>query len=123
MTMGAFLQTLRAVLIGTLADFLYTPGWWYTRGLWKQLRGVVGSWAARQRDLAIDVWLKNLFVPMYGQYDLAGRLISFFMRLAQIVGRGIVLVIWAGLLLGWLMVWVLIPVGVGYLIYRQVLGF
>src|SRR3989338_3745667 len=107
--MGLMIQTLRAVISGTIADFLYTPIWWYTGGLLRQLKGVWGSFVARQEQLAIDVWLKNLFVPMYGQYDFTGRLISFFVRFAQIIGRAIVLLIWAVLLLVWLMVWVLIP--------------
>lgn len=117
--MGLFLQTLRTVIGGTVLDFLYTPVWWYTRGLWRQLRGAAGSLAARQEALAVDVWMNNLFVPMYGQYDFTGRLISFFMRLAQIIGRMIALIVWAALLLVWLMAWLLIPVGVVYLIYMQ----
>jgi len=117
--MGLFFATVKSVIFATVADFLYTPIWWYTRGLWRQFQGVAGSILTRQRDLAIDVWFKNLLVPMYGQYDLTGRLISFFMRLVQIIGRVIVLLIWVGLLLVWLMVWVLIPAGVMYLIWQQ----
>ena len=118
--MTLFFQTLRAVLGATVADFLYTPIWWYTSGLWKQFQGVGRSLAARYGALAIDVWLKNLFVPMYGQYDMGGRIISFFVRLVQIIGRGIVLVIWAALILVWLIAWLLIPVGVVYLIGVQI---
>lgn len=117
--MGLFYQTIKAVMFATIADFLYTPVWWYSRGLWRQLRGAAGSFVGKQRDLAIDVWLKNLLVPMYGQYDMVGRLISFFMRLVQIIGRAIVLLIWAGLLVMWLIAWVLIPVGVVYLFWKQ----
>ena len=91
--MALFFQTLRAVLGATLADFLYTPIWWYTRGLVKQMKGVAGSLFARQEALAVDVWLKNLFVPMYGQYDWQSRIISVFMRSAQIVVRGMGVVV------------------------------
>lgn len=121
--MGLFMQTLRTVIGATVADFFYTPIWWYTRGLGKQVRGVGGSLAVRHRDLAIDVWLKNILVPMYGQHDFTGRLISFFMRLAQIIGRIIALIVWAFLLVVWLMIWVLIPMGMGYLVYRQAVNF
>lgn len=117
--MGMFFQTLRAVLGATVADFFYTPIWWYTRGLWKQMRGSMGSLNARADTLAVDVWMKNIFVPMYGQYDIVGRLISFFMRVAQIIGRMIALIVWGALLLVWLLVWILIPVGVVYLIWIQ----
>ena len=118
--MTLFFQTLKAVVGATIVDFLYTPIWWYIGGLWKQLKWIVGSFDARQMDLAIDVWFKNLLVPMYGQYDFAGRLISFFMRLVQIVGRMMVLLVWGILLLAWLMAWLLIPVGVVYLIWIQI---
>ena len=118
--MGSFLQIFRIVVMGTLADFLYTPLWWYSRGLLRQFQGVWGSLQVRHEDLALDVWIKNIGTPMYGQYDFAGRVISFVMRLAQIIGRVFVLFVWAVLLLAWLMVWVLIPVGVAYLIVVQI---
>lgn len=121
--MQIFLQTLRSVFLDVIADFLYTPVWWYSRGLWRQFRKAAGSLAARADALAVDIWLKNIFTPMYGQYDLVGRLISFFMRFAQIIGRTVALIVWAVLLLVWILVWVLIPVGVAYLIYMQAANF
>lgn len=117
--MRGFWQTLKAVAGGTVADFLYTPVWWYTRGLWRQLRGAGASLSRKQKDLAMEVWLKNLLVPMYGQYDITGRLISFFMRLVQIVGRAFILAVWTVLCVVWLMAWLLIPIGVVYLIWLQ----
>lgn len=118
--MGLFFQTLKAVLLGTIADFLYTPIWWYTGGLLRQLKGVWQSFVSHQEALAIDVWLKNLFVPMYGQYDVAGRLISFFVRFAQIVGRFIMITIWAIILLMWLSIWILLPIALAYFIVFEV---
>ncbi len=118
--MTLFFQTLRVVVGATIADFLYTPIWWYGRGLLKQFQGVGGSLASRYEAFAIDVWAKNLLVPMYGQYDVGGRIISFFVRLVQIIGRGIALVIWAAVLLIWLMAWVLVPVGIVYFVGVQI---
>ena len=43
------------------------------------------------RTLAIRVWIRNIFVPMFGMYDWQSRLISFFMRVVQIIGRTIAL--------------------------------
>ena len=63
--MALFFQTLRAVIGATAADFLYTPIWWYTRGLLKQLKGVAEILGTRQEALAIDVWVKNIGKPMY----------------------------------------------------------
>jgi len=118
--MGLLIVTLRIVIFQTVADFLYTPIWWYSRGLLKQFRGVSGSLLSRKQDLAIDVWLKNIGKPMYGQYDFTGRLISFFMRLAQIIGRTIALVIWALLLIVWLLIWLAIPIAIVYFIVLEI---
>lgn len=60
----------------------------------------------RVRAYAFAVWIKNLFVPMYGQYDWTGRIISFFMRVFVMIGRaialcleaiiyGIIIILWA----------------------------
>ncbi len=114
--MSLFFATLKSVLLATIADFLYTPIWWYTRGLWKQVRGVWGSFVVRQEQLAIDVWLKNLFVPMYGQYDFTGRLISFFVRFVQIIGRIVIMAIWGIILFAWLFVWILLPAVLMYFV-------
>jgi len=70
----------------------------------------------RQEQLAIDVWLKNLFVPMYGQYDFTGRLISFFVRFVQIIGRIVIMAIWGIILFAWLFVWILLPAVLMYFV-------
>ena len=43
----------------------------------------------RWRAYSFALWLKHFFVPMYGQYDFAGRVVSVFMRLAVLLGRGV----------------------------------
>ena len=70
-------------------DFLYFPLWWYSAGLVKTLQGVSNYYRSQEASLGFFVWLKNIFIPMYGQRDLPGRLISFFIRLVQIIYRGL----------------------------------
>lgn len=118
--MSLILHSLRLVFLGILGDFFYFPIWWYTVGFWQMFKKCWLSLLERQRDLAIDIWLKNLFVPMYGQHDFAGRVISFFMRLAQIIGRSFVLLVWMILLIVFLALWLLVPVGI---VYRIILNF
>ncbi|KKU13737.1 MAG: hypothetical protein UX17_C0010G0004 [Parcubacteria group bacterium GW2011_GWC2_45_7] len=118
--MSLLLQTLRTVLLNVVADFFYFPIWWYAGGLKKQLTGILGSFLARQDALALDIWIKNIATPMYGQYDIQGRIISFIMRLAQIIGRLFILIVWGVLLVAWLIVWVLIPVSVAYFVFIQI---
>lgn len=118
--MNLLFPTIRTVLLNVVADFFYFPVWWYTGGLKKQLTGILGSFLARQDALALDIWIKNIVTPMYGQYDIQGRIISFIMRLAQIIGRLFILIVWGILLLAWLTVWLFIPVAVAYFIYIQI---
>ena len=65
------------------------PIWWYTRGFVFVARGGMSWVKTYAKSIAINVWMKNLFVPMYGMYDWQSRIISFFMRLAQIAVRAV----------------------------------
>ncbi len=75
-------------------DFLYFPIWWYSTGLLERVTGTSDLIIGASRSLQIGVWVKNIFVPMYGAYDWQSRLISVFMRSVQIVGRVIALLFW-----------------------------
>ena len=81
------------ILARVIWDFLYFPIWWYSAGLLKTLRGVGNFYREQEASLNFLVWFKNIFVPMYGQYDMAGRLVSFFIRLVQIIYRGIAMLV------------------------------
>jgi hypothetical protein len=72
------------------------------------------------RFLAPGLWLRNIFVPMYGQYDFQGRMISFFMRFINFVGRSVALCFWVGVCLFLFMVWLVFP---GIIIYGIVRSF
>ncbi|MFZ4648052.1 MAG: hypothetical protein ACOYMB_00250 [Patescibacteria group bacterium] len=85
---------------------IYFPFWWYSVGFIRFLRSLGRFLKEKQESLALFVWIKNIFRPMYGQEDFAGRLISFFMRVIQIIFRGIALIFFLALTitlaLGWL---------------------
>jgi hypothetical protein len=75
-----------------------------------------GWWQA----LGVAIWLKYLLVPMYGQRDFFGRLVSFVMRLVQIVARTAFFVLLAlvGLLL--IVLWlVILPLIIWQIIYQM----
>ena len=68
-------------------DILMFPWWWYTRGV----RGVL-RWAGRtlrgwEHMVGLRFWVRHLFVPMFGQADWQGRLISVIMRMVVLMGR------------------------------------
>lgn len=92
---------------GSLVRFSY---WWYTEGLSKTARWIGDTLAFRWRASAIGLWMTNLFVPMYGQYDFTGRLVSFFMRLVVLFWRSIAFFVEATAYGVLLLVWCLAPV-------------
>ncbi len=77
-----------------LRDIIAFPVWWYTQGVTYTAQKLFSSARRQAAHVAVGLWLKNLFVPMYGQYDWQGRIISFFVRLLQVIFRTIALIIW-----------------------------
>ena len=98
------------ILVDLIRDIIYFPLWWYSRGL-KQIAVKLKNFLAnKERSLALFVWMKNIFRPMYAQYDWAGILISFFVRLFQIIVRGIFMLGWLTAALFALGLWLIMPV-------------
>ena len=77
-------------LIGSVVEF---PLWWYSTGLLLVVDNFKQILNYRYKQYAFGVWIKNFFVPMYGQFDLTGRLISVFMRIVIIGGRFVALIL------------------------------
>ena len=98
-------------------EIFWFPWWWYSQG-WFIWIGYWWAWLNKiSRGLALAVWLKNIFVPMYGQRDIVSFLISFMMRIIQIIFRlAIWLVCWVIALLA-IMAWPAAPVAVFYDLY------
>lgn len=108
------------ILADFLRDILYFPIWWYTRGLVFLAVKLKDFLAGKQKSLGLFIWIKNIFRPMYGQHDWAGILISFFIRLVQIIIRGIAMIFWIVLALAIFGVWLVLPMFVIYQIYFQI---
>lgn len=102
-------QALKFVLIDLIGDVFYFPVWWYTEGLRKIVRFSLNQIRDMEKSLALRVWLANFFVPMYGQYDWQGRLISVFMRFAQIIYRIIVIIFWSILIALLFLIYLILP--------------
>ncbi len=101
---------IRDVFLDTLREILYFPIWWYTRGLgmaanfsWQRIKNM-------EVRLGVKVWVVNIFKPMFGQRDIAGVLISFFMRIFQIIGRTLVLILWTMVMILVFFAWIILPI-------------
>jgi len=107
------------ILYELLRDILYFPIWWYSQGLVRISLKLKDFLINKQKKLALVVWVKNIFRPMYGQYDWQGMIISFFMRVVQIIFRSIIFFLWITLALLVFCFWLILPVLVVYEILFQ----
>lgn len=92
--MNSITLTLKYVFVDLIGGIIWAPIWWYTAGLKLMMVWAAGSVKSYAQSISLSVWIKNLFVPMYGQYDWQSRIISVFMRFVMIIGRMIALFIW-----------------------------
>jgi len=86
-------QAAKLFLVDLVGGVLGFPVWWYSKGVVRWSRFMWDWYETYRATLAVDVWVKNWFVPMYGSYDIPGRLISFFMRTVMIVLRSLLLLL------------------------------
>jgi len=118
---NSFIFYTLQILAELVWDILYFPLWWYSRGLVNLIMGLIYFLANKQKALALFVWVKNIFRPMYAQYDWQGMLISFFMRLVQIIYRSVIMLLWLAVALAIIIFWLLFPILVIYEIIFQFL--
>jgi len=98
---------IRLFLSETFGSIIRFPFWWYTEGLIEAVRWCARGLRYRWESAGIMVWVRNFFVPMYGQYDFAGRLVSVVIRFFVLIGRLIAIVFetmgYALILTAWLL--------------------
>lgn len=97
------------VIINEIRTILYFPIWWYSKGLVKMLKGTSNFITSMENTIGFWIWVKNLFVPMFGQQDIAGRIISFFLRLFQIIVKGFVMLVIMLAALVIVIIWLILP--------------
>lgn len=102
-------QILKLLFLDIIWDIVYFPIWWYSQGLLQTIKWAGLKIVNLERTLGLDIWLINLFRPMYGQGDLIGKLISFLMRVVQIVFRGMILILGSVCFLLLALVWLIAP--------------
>jgi len=71
---------------------------------------MLGTISQGNRELGLTIWIKNIFRPMFGQYDWQGRIISFFVRVFQIIVRFVIFLFWILFSIIIFFLWILIPV-------------
>ncbi len=110
---------LQKILLEIIWDIIYFPIWWYTKGFINNILKAKQFIINKEKSLALIVWIKNILRPMYGQYDWPGIIISFFIRIFQIIVRSIILLIWSVFSLALLLLWLILPLFIIYEIIFQ----
>lgn len=85
------------------------PFWWYGGGLRFVVTQLVHAVFSTVKNFGLDVWMKNLFNPMYGDTSFIGRLISVVIRLVMICVRGIAVCVYTIVFLLLFFVYLLLP--------------
>ena len=97
------------ILAEIVRDILFFPLWWYSRGLFNVIQKQMFFLKNRQKSLALLVWIKNIFKPMYGQRDWQGILISIFIRTIQIIFRSFLMLFLVIFSLLLIIFWITLP--------------
>lgn len=84
---------IQAVARAAWEEIVMAPVWWYGRGLRGAFKRFLMQCKNNDRAVGWSVWLRNLFVPMYGQQDLTGRFISVVVRMILLIARTVMIVI------------------------------
>lgn len=113
-------NTIKFVAVDLIGDVIYFPIWWFTKGAKKSLLFFGQKIANTEKYLGVGIWASNLFKPMFGQTDWQSKLISFFMRLFQIIVRTIALAVWTIILVSFFIIWMLVPILIVYQIYALI---
>ena len=114
-----WMLVLQRIFFDFLLDFVFFPLWWYTDGVKQAFLFSLQLFKDGNLYLAPGLWLKNIFVPMFGQNDLQGRLVSFFMRLVNFIGRSLALLIWLVICILVFCIWLILPLAVIYMFIQS----
>ena len=104
-----WILVLQRMTIEFLFDLIYFPVWWYTGGVKHAFKYCIHLFKSGNANLAPGLWLKNILVPMFGQSDFQGRLVSFFMRLANVFFRSLLLLFWLLIVILVFIFWIAFP--------------
>lgn len=104
-----FLYTFGRLFLQFFLDIFYFPVWWYSTGVLRILDTGRAMIREGNDQFVPFLWMRYVFVPMFGQYDWQGRIMSFFMRVVNIIFRLLFLAIWSVFVCLILLVWLFAP--------------
>ncbi|MFH1226009.1 MAG: hypothetical protein V1684_01825 [bacterium] len=118
--MSLILFTAKYLVIDLLGEAVRFPFWWYSAGAKKAAVFCWQNVVNIEEELALKVWVVNIFKPMFGQYDWQGKIISFFIRLVQIIFRSVIMLVVLVFFLLLFLSWLVLPI---FIIYQIIISF
>ncbi len=110
MAKNILVQASKLLILDYILEILYFPVWWYGVGLQNAFSFFTRGVAEADRNTGFTLLIKNIFKPMFAQYDKQGRIISFVMRLVLIFYKGLLFILMLLFDFITLVFWVLLPV-------------
>lgn len=92
-----------------IGDIMYFPIWWYTRGILLTFSYIQDGIRMANEQFVPWLWFTHLFVPMYGQYDWQGRIMSVFIRTLNVCVRSMALILWSVIVVLLGLLWISLP--------------
>jgi len=108
---------IKFIIKHIILDIIYFPIWWYSKGLHYILRWAKNSLANSEQILALKIWLKSMFKPMFQDYSREGRIVSFFMRTIILAFKLIILIFWILGLGSTILTWLTLPIAIIIIIF------
>jgi hypothetical protein len=115
-------KAIQFIVKDIVLDFVLWPVWWYGTGLVEAFFRMIDTMKQANDETALTIWAKNIFVPMYGDYTWQGRMISFLMRVAQIIIRTFLFLGWCVFAIVVFLLWIVVPLFIIFQFLFNVIG-
>ncbi len=89
---------------------LHFPLWWYRDSLLWWKRFFKNLLIFLDNKLAVSLMLKMLFIPLFHDASLLGRVLSFIFRVVRVVVGGLIIVLTLVSMIFWFLVWLALPI-------------
>lgn len=123
--MNTAYYALRFLVKDILWSIIFFIPWWYITGRRNLEKMLFGQLEDFMRVLHVRTLARFLFTPMYGLYDPASRVISFFVRIVYFAILMVLMLMYSMILLSFYALWLLFPLFVVYniLFHAQLISF
>jgi len=107
------------IIFDFIFDIIYFLPWWYSKGIVMVFKKAFNFLQAKEEELALLVWFKNITKPMYPEHNWKSLLKSVILRIGQILVRSIIFSFWFLLILLILALYIILPIFVIWQIIYQ----